>query len=183
MGEYIIDKCRTSNEYFEKYSNLDINHFNNSNSILIEGIDVTISNFVNNSKKGIYRGPKNRKILYIGKVSKNLNDYINSKLNNYKIDLTGFNLTLDSDRIVHIINKHGDEYRESLLGQRAIKQNDFLMIPYIISETDIVEHSVEKNGNNGLKFIKFYENKIYNACYFISSKHKKLTLSTFYIHK
>lgn len=178
MKSYIIDIT-----YFEKYTNREINHFKTSNTILLEGIDILFSDFIKNSIKGLYKGSTNRKVLYIGKISSKLNDYINSKLNNYTKNLTNYNVILDSDRISHIINKHGDKYKESLLGQTAILPNTFLILPFIISHADVIEHSIEKNGNNGLKFIKNYKNGVYNACYFISDKNKKLTLSTLYINK
>lgn len=52
----------------------------------------------------------------------------------------GFKRTIDNYAIVHTHNKHGQESKEISRGQIAITMDDYLLIPTILQNTDLIYH-------------------------------------------
>jgi len=62
----------------------------------------------------------------------------------YSRDITGYNVCIHAKEIRKINKKHGNEHRESLMGQRAIIAKDYVVIPETVEHADTIYMSPDK---------------------------------------
>lgn len=77
--------------------------------------------------------------------------------------LVGFRAALDFFGVRHAFKKHGDVMKEAPRGQRAVMPADFLRVPEILANFDMVEFvgRAHKSGEPLLKFTKRFGNETY----------------------
>jgi hypothetical protein len=125
------------------------------------------------TSKGIQResiGPVNQ--LEIDLVKKELN-----------LDISDYSHTVDRSEINHAKNRHGTQSIEAKLGQIAITDDDFKLIPYVIADPDSIEYSGK--NEKGLDAIKY--KKAFNGTTIfveeIRTGKKELAFNTMYKKK
>lgn len=99
------------------------------------------------------------------------------------IDLLGYTVVMEADAIRHTIRAHGNELKEKNRGQIAITEVDFLCVPQIILEADIIEVAdTNKKGLEVIRFIKQFEGEYY-VLEEVRKGRKHLALNTMFIKK
>ena len=113
----------------------------------------------------------------------------NQKLVNFAkevgIDIDGFEHEISEDFKRHVLKQHGDERKESLHGQTAIKPEDFEKIPKIINSPDITLIGAHDGKHDLIAYTKkmddgttFYIEEILD-----SNRNKSLRSKTMHKHK
>ncbi len=96
----------------------------------------------------------------------------------------GFRRTIDNYAIVHTHNKHGQESKELRRGEIAVTKDDYLLIPNILENPDVIYHG--EKSNIGTDLVK-YEKEINGICYFyveeVRMKRRSLAMKTLYKRK
>jgi len=151
-----------------QYTEREANNLRGSQRVAIAGSDEQISDFVERSLSGEYRGKK----LLLGKINAVLAQRIYDRTG---VDLKGYNLEFRSNEIKHAFNHHGDSNAEMSRGQQAITTENILAFPRIV--TDFDEVSVSRD--NGLQFIKYIGGRI-TAVTAYADGNKSLALKTMY---
>ncbi len=156
-----------------KYSQKQIDNWSNSSNIVIYKNKNQLFTFINSALK---RSTGHK--MYFGIIDNKLADFVFSKTG---INIKNYNLTLRASEIRKILlNSHGNEANESLRGQRAIKPNDLLSIPKIITEPDDIRLSKKLfEGKPVIEFEKTVNGKTTVVTY-VSKKHYDLTVQTVY---
>ena len=95
----------------------------------------------------------------IGEVSQNTIDIINEK---YRIDLRGFKHIIDFSSIRHIWQRHGPQSND----RTPIEYSDFIFIPFILSNPDVVKQAQETGPNGEMRFI--FEKKLPGECFYVT---------------
>lgn len=167
MGQNVINE-------FNGYTQKEMDNIK-SDKISIAQSNEDISNFVNNSRKV----PGNFK-MYLGKITQNASNAIKNKLG---INVDNYNISLKTDDVRKIFKDHGSEKTEVPRGQIPITENDFLNIPNIINNPDIVSEAGK--SPQGKPVIKFEKNINGNnvVVTYVSDKHNNLELQTMYKFK
>lgn len=159
---------------FNGYTDKEINNIK-SNKISIAQSNEDITQFVNNSKKM----PGNFK-MYLGKIKENASNVIKNTLG---INVDNYNISLKTDDVRKIFKDHGSERTEIPRGQIPITEEDFLNIPNIINEPDVISKSGETpQGKPAIKFEKNIDGNNIVVTY-VSDKHNNLELQTMYKFK
>lgn len=146
-----------------KYTPHEINNFQNGKVRIVNNksdIDKFITFSINHSS--------NAK-LYFGKIGPNLADKIKSELN---FDIKNYNISIQANAVRHILKNHGDAEREKGREQNAVTNDDFKLIPQIISDYDKVRKAgITENGNFSIIFEKKIGNTFYLVSYISDKKH------------
>lgn len=166
----IIENPDTKNISLTKYNTKEILNFKGG-KVKIAYNNKDILSFIDKSKKH-----SNNNKLYFGKIDNLISNRI---INNTNKNVNGYNISLKSDSIRHILKKHGNTL-EFLRGQIPINDNDFTLIEEIITTFDSIKLSKTKNKNvYALTFIKKITST-YNLVTYISNKNKNLEIQTLY---
>lgn len=124
--------------------------------------------------------PNERQNVVIGKVSEKLQQ--KAKENGF--DLSNYNHDIDVSGTRHSVKQHGDEKREELRGQIAIKDEDFEKIPEIIYDYDDVEFTGKnKTGLETITYKKVFPDGTVAYVEEIRTGRKTLTINTMYKQK
>ncbi len=158
------------------YSEQQINNWKESKNIVVYENEQQLRGFISDAAAG-----KNlNKKIYFGAISKELADRIKQDTG---IDVNKYNCTLRASEVRKILKDHGKEEKEALRGQRAITEDDFVLIPQIIQNSDKIILSDELfEGKPVIHFIKTINGKTTIAAY-VSAKHLDLTVQTMYSGK
>lgn len=158
-------------ENIVNYTDHEINNFKNGKVKIIQQ-PKDVKEFIEQSIK-----VSSNKKLYFGKISVYFARNIKK---NIKIDITGYNISLKSDAIRHIMNHHSKKI-EDLRGQIPVFKDDFLLIPLIIINHNYIYLSgISKGGKPSIKF-KYQENDImYCLVTYLSDKSKSIEVQTMY---
>lgn len=155
------------------YSQHEIDNYSNGKVTVMKSNEDVIK-FVEASTKV----PSNTK-LYFGKIGINVSNKIKISLRSY-INITSYNISLQTNAVKHIFKNHGDSKYESNRGQVAITYDDFPFIPLIVSEHDKVSKiGTVENNNQALLFEKQLGDNYYLVSY-ISNKNHNLEIKTMY---
>jgi hypothetical protein len=82
------------------------------------------------------------------------------------LDLVGYKHKITNTDIRHILKEHGEPSRETPRGQKAVEQEDILLIPEITKNYDSVELLPELKEN---KRVLRYKKKIGNEYYYLET--------------
>ena len=134
-------------KYLQSYTEKQKENWKNSKKIEVYQEQKQLREFV---EKAMARENAGKK-LYFGVVSEKTVHMVKQKLN---YDITGFNCALYSDNVKKIFKDHGDESRENLRGQRAVKVEDFYKIPEIVSEPENIISGGQYKGHSVIHFVK-----------------------------
>lgn len=160
----------------DEYNKKEISNFKNG-KITILRKEKDLTKFINTGRNIFTNNEK----LYYGKI----NDEASKKIRIvFPYDLKGFNLSLQTHNLKHILKKHGNPITEITRGQINVTNYDFSLIPSIISDFDYMEitHNNEHN-NKSLKFTKTINNITYNLVVYISFKNYNIEIKTMYKQK
>lgn len=120
--------------------------------------------------------------MYFGAVDTDLGNEI---LKQTGIDATGYNLSLSAYEVQKIFNDHGNQKTEEKRGQRAIEQDDYLHVPYVVQNADTIVKS--DKDYMGKPVIEFFANissqERMNVTAVVSSKHLDIFVQTMYVNK
>lgn len=164
----------TNNDNLVKYTNHEIDNFKNGRVKIANNLN-DIDIFVESAKKA----PSNAK-LYFGKIGSNIANKIKLKLG---VEIENYNLSLPANAINHILKNHGDIKTESDRGQVAINDNDFKLIPKIVTEfDDVTDSGLTTEGKNVITFKKRIGDTFYLVNY-VSNKNHNLEVKTMYKQK
>lgn len=97
-------------------------------------------------------------------------------------ELIGYERTIDTSAIRHILKKHGNQQKEMLRGQIAVTDEDFELIQCIAMPDNIISFSKNKLGNDCL----LYKIKLDDTFFYaeeIRTGKKHLALNTLYKRK
>ncbi len=162
--------------HLNPYSEHQIANWKNSKNIVVYKNEYQLRKFIVNAQKGINLNEK----MYFGAISQELADRIKRDTG---LDVNRYNCTLRASEIRKILHDHGNEEKESLRGQRAITEDDFVLIPQIIQSPDKIVLSDELfEGKPVIHFVKTINGKTTIAAY-VSAKHLDLTVQTMYSGK
>ncbi len=119
--------------------------------------------------------------LYFGKISDELNQRIKVRS---RISIKNYNLSLQMHVVKHIYKRHGNPFKEMAVGQIEVRDNDFSLIPYLVSNFDSVRLSgVTGNNNKVIVFKKLIQNHYYYLVTYVSHKSHSLEIKTMYKRK
>ena len=122
-----------------EYSDQQKANWATSKKIVLYQDEKQAMQFVNDALEG-----KNlEKKMFFGMVPEALARRIMDEAD-YDRDLTGYNVCIHAKEIRKIDRKHGNEHRESLMGQRAITAKDYVVIPETIEYADTIYMSPDK---------------------------------------
>ncbi|MBF0592623.1 MAG: hypothetical protein HQL02_11105 [Nitrospirae bacterium] len=96
------------------------------------------------------------------------------------IDLTGYERTIDSNHIKHILIEHSDPKREAARGQRVVTKEDIQKIPEIVESPTKISLGKTKRGLDAI----IYEKKINGYTYYIEevrTRKHNIATTTMYI--
>ena len=159
---------------FNGYTEMEMNNLR-SNKISIARSNEDIYNFVKYSK--IVHG--NFKI-YLGKIQKKISDFIKNEMG---INIENYNISLKTDNIRKVFKDHGSTKTENPRGQLPITEDDFINIPIIINNPDLIKSSgYTKDNKPAIKFEKKI-NQVNVIITYVSDKHNTLELQTMYKFK
>ena len=158
------------------YSKKQIENWKNSKNIVVYENEQQLRQFIHDAQNG-----KNlNKKIYFGAISEEMAFRIKQETG---IDVNKYNCTLRASEVRKILKDHGNEQSEALRGQRAITEDDFVMIPQIIQNPDQIILSDELfEGKPVINFVKVINGKTTIAAY-VSAKHLDLTVQTMYSGK
>ena len=106
----------------------------------VVGFGATIQSFVQEAISS--KGQKGGR-LYVGKLS---NHTVEIVRNATGIDVSGFSSIINSSEVWHAFKHHSDKKIEDQRGQVAITEEDFKLLPGILSDPDRVELSTDSDG-------------------------------------
>lgn len=137
-----------------------------------------LSDFIDEAIKN--KGNKKVK-LFIGKVGRNLGERIKRDAN---VNVAGYNVSLSNHETVKImLNSHGDEQKESLRGQRAVKKEDLMLMVDVVGNPDKIVYAGEtEQGKPVIRFEKSLGD-LYVCVQTVSDKHHTIESKTMYIIK
>ena len=120
--------------------------------------------------------------LYYGKLDKETSYKIKSVFDK---DIFGFNLSLPLNSVKHIFKKHGNTFKEISKGQCPVRNYDFKLLPFIISNFDSLKVSkyLTNFNNQVLIFKKIIEGVCYVIVTFVSFRSRTLEIKTIYKQK
>lgn len=128
----------------KEYSAHQIENWKNSKKIVIYQSQEQLQKFIDDA-----RAHKNlNQKMYFGIISDNTAEFILEKTG---VDVHNYNAVLRADSILKIFDSHGNEMRETQRGQRAIKDDDILLLPQLFGEIDFAEYKgkyTKMQGNN-----------------------------------
>lgn len=130
----------------QPYSEKQKSNWRLSKKIIVYENAQQLLNFVRNA----LNDKTNVQKMYFGIVSGDLANEIRSKTG---FDFEGLNVTLRADNVRKIVEDHGKEATEKPRGQRAVTENDFILIPDVIGSPDDIIGSVYK-GKPAAEFKK-----------------------------
>lgn len=163
-----------NNAKLVKYTDHEIDNFKNGR-VKIANNSSDIDIFIETAKKA----PSNAK-LYFGKIGSNIAKKIKSKLG---VEIENYNLSLSANAINHILKNHGDIKTETDRGQVAINDNDFKLIPQIVTEfDDVIDSGLTTEGKKVITFKKRIGDTYYLINY-VSDKNHNLEVKTMYKQK
>lgn len=126
------------------YTEKQIENWSNSKNIVIYKSKAQLQQFINDA-----RNHKNlSKKMYFGIINDKAADFIYKKTN---VDVHDYNAVLRADSILKIFDSHGNEINEKMRGQRAIKDEDIILLPQLFGEIDFAEYQgkyTKMHGNN-----------------------------------
>ena len=126
----------------KEYSEHQIENWKNSKRIVVYESQKQLQQFIDDA-----RAHKNlNKKMYFGIISDEIADFIKQKTG---IDVHNYNAVLRADSILKIFDSHGNEIRETQRGQRAITDNDIMLLPKLFGEIDYAEYQGKYNGMQG----------------------------------
>lgn len=158
------------------YSEHQIENWKNSKNIIIYENSNQLLNFVKDAKQGNNLSKK----MYFGSIPKDLANEIHR---NTGIDVSDYNCTLRASEVKKIFKSHGNEETENKRGQRAITENDFVLIPKVIQSPDSISLSEKLfEGKPVIEFTKVIDDKVVVSAY-VSKKHLDLTVQTMFAGK
>ncbi len=99
-----------------------------------------------------------------------------------EIDIKGYQRVIDVYGIKHALKQHGNEQQEEKRGQIAIKKEDFLLIPQIVTSENVIWAGKNRIGKDCL----LYEAIIDDIFYYVEEVRigrKELALNTLYKRK
>ena len=97
--------------------------------------------------------------------------------------VAGFVFQIDIYAIKHIFKEHGDEKKEAIRGQIAIKDDDIFLLIDVLQTPDIVfDSGKNKMGKDTLTFVKSFEGK-YVVVQEIREGRKTIALNSMRIFK
>lgn len=134
-------------KYLDSYTEQQKKNWENSKKIVVYESREQLCKFIEDAKERKNAGKK----LYFGKIKKVFAEKIK---NVTSYDVEGYNCALYSDNVRKIYKDHGDEQRENLRGQRAVKDEDFFRIPEVINEPELIESAGMYNKNPVVHFKK-----------------------------
>lgn len=121
------------------------------------------------------------KKMYFGAISPDLAAEI---ANATGVNVEGYNLSLGEDEVRKINKSHGNENKESLRGQRAVTEADYLSIPDIVQNADSIKRSdSDYEGKPAIEFQKRNGNEITTVVAVVSDKRLDVFVQTAYINK
>ena len=97
-------------------------------------------------------------------------------------ELIGYERTIDTSAIRHILKKHGNQQKEILRGQIAVTDEDFELIQFIAVPDNIISFSKNKLGNDCLLYKTQLDDMFFYAEEIRTGK-KHLALNTLYKRK
>lgn len=128
----------------KEYSAHQIENWKSSKKIVIYQSQEQLQKFIDDA-----RAHKNlNQKMYFGIISDNTSEFILEKTG---VDVHNYNAVLRADSILKIFDSHGNEMRETQRGQRAIKDDDILLLPQLFGEIDFAEYKgkyTKMQGNN-----------------------------------
>lgn len=155
------------------YSQHQIDNWSNNKNIIIYENDNQLRQFIDGARKGENLSQK----IYFGAIPKSLALRIKKDTG---VEVENFNCTLRASEIRKIISDHGNERTESLRGQRAVVEDDFIAIPQIIQSPDEIRLSDKQfEGKPVIEFVKTINGRTTVVSY-VSKKHLDLTVQTMY---
>ena len=160
-----------------EYSESQKKNWENSKRIIVYQNESQLAEFIQDALAGKNLDKK----MYFGIVDDTLGKRI---YDDTGVDVTGYNVVLRASEIRKVLlYSHGNVETEELRGQQAVTEEDFLLIPQIISEPDTVERVGEEfNGKPTIKFVKTIQGRKTVISY-VSDKHMDLTVKTMYSGK
>lgn len=161
---------------FREYSDKQKENWKSSKNIVIYENDAQFRRFIRDARSDSQLQQK----LYFGVISDELARNIKEKTG---IDIEGYNCALSANEIRKIFKDHGDPQRESLRGQRAFDEEDFLNIPRVIEEPKTIQKSgKEYDGKPAIVFTSEFADKM-TVVAVVSDKRLDLRVQTAYINK
>ena len=160
----------TKIDALKKYTESEIKNYSNSKKIVLYKGNEQLLDFVHQAKEEA----NFKKKMYFGKISDSVANAINNK---FGIEVENYNCSLGADEVKKVFKDHGDEKEENLRGQRAVKDNDFLYIPYVFASPEKIEYVGEYNKKPMLRFTRG-QRKVVGV---VSDKHFDIFLQTMYI--
>lgn len=177
-----IKKKYVETGYFSYYTKHDIEHIKDSKRIFIDGYNSYFDEYIDTvfemvSKKIQF---KNNSI-YLGRIGDRIADRMISIKNG--VDIYGYNLTIGSQEIKHIINEHSN-YSEIDRGQKPINKEDIKLIPKLLLNIELIVYKgINKENRKVYSFISKNTNGTYNLLEFISIKRHQLGLQSLFINQ
>lgn len=162
---------------FDGYTEKEISNIE-SNRIKIARSKNDLSSFIEDAINNI-GSPKVK--MFIGKVGNELGNKIKQAT---QADVTGYNVSLSNHEAIKImLNSHGNEQKEALRGQRAVKKDDLMMMADVVGNPDnIVYGGTNEHGKPVIRFEKSLGD-LYVCVQTVSDKHHTLESKTMYIIK
>lgn len=157
-----------------KYTKNEVDLYKNGKVLPLKNIR-EIFDFIKTSRNVFTNNSK----LYYGKLS----DSVSKKISDcVKFDLRGFNLSLQMHNVKRIFKSHGDPIKEYARGQISVIDNDFVFIPFILSNFDeaMISNKFVEYNNIALVFKKKIDSIIYNLVMYISPKNHNLEVKTLF---
>jgi len=119
------------------------------------------------------------KVLRLGVITKEQAVAIYNKTG---FELMDYERTIDTSAIRHILKKHGNQQKEILRGQIAVKDEDFELIHLIAVPENIISFAKNKLGNDCLLYKARLDDTFFYAEEIRTGK-KHLALNTLYKRK
>jgi hypothetical protein len=160
-----------------RYSENELKNFRDG-KVTILSKEKDLSLFISMSRNVMTNNSK----FYYGKIGKSLAVRISECLQK---DVTGFNLSLQTHVLKHIQKIHGNPLKELSRKQIAVIDNDYALIPYVVTEADTImlSNNVTECNNNVLIFKKQVRDILYQLVVYVSFKKHNLEVKTMYKKK
>ena len=100
------------------------------------------------------------------------------------MDFKGYRLKVRGDGIRHAFNRHSDESKERLQGQRAVTASDFRMISEMATKPDTITRSQGKHASVlSVTITKIHEGDRVTATFDASKTWRTLTLKGMHVKR
>lgn len=141
-----------SNEKYslKPYTEHQLKNWENSKNIVIYKSQQQLQEFINNAREHKNLSKK----MYFGIISDDIAKFIYEETG---VDVHNFNAVLRADNILKIFDRHGNETKEAERGQRAITDEDILLLPKLFGEIDYAKYEgkyTKMQGNNDFINVK-----------------------------